>query len=385
MLPADVTTTLTALFGPDEPDTLAPTRVDPAALALADTDHSGTLSRAEVQAALLADRLRLDLSSDRLVPTTPLTLAAPEAVARETVPLDRAVETVRSTPVPDIAALTQRTLRQSQGRPPAPTPRPPISPRPPDPLMLTPHVGGMAAATVTTHGVDLTSPLNPKGTFRLGMHVDTDQTLPQRQGTMVLEESHPNYLAWPDVGGSGLNLGLDSRTRLEMVSRQSGPPTLAMDADSTAVAVRHEERLHVDRAFGLFGKRPDTTVQAGYLVGFGPQQWPDPTPTTVPLTQYATVAVTTRPHPLFGITGEVYVPVQDGPAGRGAHPIGRVAATVPYLTIGTTQSVESARYDASLSATPVRHLQLAASGAIDQNRLTGATGVTAGVQLSVPW
>jgi hypothetical protein len=384
MLPVDVTNTLAALFGPDAPNTLAPARFDPAILPLADTDRSGTLSREEIRAALQADSIRFDVATDRLMPATALSLTESQApVATEGL-----TDAIAAGSVLPTVARSQPPLGLSAPEGPAAVARPKapilIPPRS-EPLMLVPHIGAMPAATVTNRGVDLTSPLTPSGTFRLGMHVDTDPTLAERRGTMLLEESHPHYLQWANVGGSGLNLGIDSRTRLEMAGLQPEQPSTGAGSATLAASVRHEQRIQLERSFSLFGTQPDTSIQAGYLMGIGPWQWPDTGNKALPLTQYATVAVTTRPNPYLGLSGELYVPVQDGPSGRGAHPIARVSATVPHLTVGTTQSADSARYDASLSVKPVPYLQIAATGAIDQNRSTHTTGFTAGMQVSVPW
>jgi hypothetical protein len=366
------------LFAGSPPDGLPPARVDPRVMAAADTDRSGTLSLDEVISALVADRLQVDTATDRLVPAIPLALVPVQPLA-ERMDLAGPKVTVSAQPLqltlihPDTETGPGRNL---------------LAVSPAEPLMMAPTMGRAPSATITAGGIDLTAPIVPDGSVRLGMHVDTDPTKPRQQGSMLLEESHPHYLEWHNVAGSGLTVGMDSRTRIQFAgSQQASELAIGQTPDAMSANVRHEERLHVERPFAVFGPAPDTTLQAGYLVGVGPWQWGGPL-TTAPvghLTQYATVSVSTRPLALLGLNAEVYLPIQNGAGARGAHPLARLTASLPHVTVGTTQSADTARYDVSVAVEAPLGMQVAASSAIDYNRVTERTGFSTGLQIRMPW
>ena len=383
------------LFADNPAEGLAPARVDPRALALADADHSGTLTRDEVLTALTVDQVQIETVTQRLVPAIPLSLtrAAPASdtvVGQDSLTMAGAAAPPAAPPAASPTASPTRPLLMANPAMAGPVPVPwmPGNTRPAEPLMMGAIMGRAPSSTITNRGVDLTAPIVRDGTIRLGMHVDTDPLQTKQSGTMLLEEAHPHYLEWHDVAHTGLTLGLDSRTRLDMVGSQIGAALPGSGTpDPMQATIRHEERLHVERQFAVFGRQPDTTVQAGYLLGLGPWQFGGTpgTPSLVPLVQYATVSLATRPIPLLGLNGELYVPVQNGAGARGAHPIARISANLPHLTVGTTQSQDTSRYDASIGLDVPHGVQLAASGAVDHNRLNDQTGFTAGIQFRTNW
>lgn len=203
------------------------------------------------------------------------------------------------------------------------------------------------------------------------------------------EEVHRNFMALHNIKGSGIDLGVSSRTRFEGIAPfildgsdkgfddegASGLASLKWTPDIAAsrlFSLWNDKLVHDTKAYVSYGLGVDAGMMiARYASGGG----------GAPINQYVTMGVDTMPNNWLLISMLGYMPITNYTNDYASSPLGRLVVSTPYVAIGTTQGTTEGRYDATtgLNLGPVN---LGTTMAVDQDRTTGQTGVIGSVQVS---
>lgn len=212
---------------------------------------------------------------------------------------------------------------------------------------------------------------------------------PRVVGFASLEESHPELLNAPNVFGSGVDVSLSSHNRAHIITnfdvnepddRTSTGDTLGMSGLKSDWSLNAERSFDFWRASGAdtriwasYGLGIDGGLQAAHLAMGGK---------SLLTNQFVTVGVDTKPAKDVTISTMGYVPVTHVTNDVAATPTARLEVRTPHAAVGTTQSVEHARYDAQLSVR-AKQLEVTGFGIVDHDRQTQQISPTVGLGFTV--
>ncbi|MBC7543941.1 MAG: hypothetical protein H7338_14545 [Candidatus Sericytochromatia bacterium] len=239
----------------------------------------------------------------------------------------------------------------------------------------------------------------PKNTT-LGIGNNTPNKHGEAFGFVAAEEFHPHMLHFGDIGGTGISVEAGSHTALQAVvgmghekvkdggEANSGARKVDIEGYGTGLSsLKWSPTLTASRDFAVWGRgTPDTRLSLGYGagldVGLGAAYYASGGKGVLPINQYATTGLETRPTAWLGIAANGYVPITVATNDFAASPLARLSVTTPYGSLATTQGKTQASYDVT-SGVNIGPFQVGAFASANHDRVSGQVDKRVGGQVSV--